>query len=395
MPKATRQQTKDHNTRLVLKTIYNQDRISRADIARATRLTKTTVSSIVADLIQEGLVEETGLGTSDGGKPPILLSVVDGARHFIGIDLANSQFRGATVNLRGDIVHRFSLPVKEADGDAALQLIYTLIDNLLAASTKPIGGIGVGTPGLMDPHNGVIRQAVNLNWRDLPLRRLIVERYGLPCHIANDCQAAALGEYTFTRNSLTANLVVVKIGRGIGSGIVLNGQLYYGDGYGAGEIGHLAVVEDGELCACGHRGCLETVASTKAIVQQARQVARNNPGSPIHRFAKNPTEIDTGVVLQALQAGDERLRAIITRAGEYLGLAIANLVVILNVQHIVIAGSLARFGAAILEPVQRTMKECSMSTLADSTEVHISSLGQDIVIKGAAALLLANELQLF
>jgi N-acetylglucosamine repressor len=395
MPKATRQQTKEHNTRLVLKTIYNQDRISRADIARATRLTKTTVSSIVADLIQDGLVTETGLGTSDGGKPPILLSLVDGARHFIGIDLANSEFRGATVNLRGDIVHSFSLPVNEADGEAALELIYTLIDRLLTASTKPVGGIGIGTPGLMDPQNGVIRQAVNLNWRNLPLRQLLVERYGLPCYIANDCQAAALGEYTFAHNSLISNLVVVKVGRGIGSGIVLNGQLYYGDGYGAGEIGHLVVVEDGEICACGSRGCLETVASTKAITRQARQVALGNPNSPIHRFASTIQEIDTGVVLQAMQAGDEDLRAIITTAGEYLGMAIANLVVVLNVQHIVIAGSLARFGEAILEPIQRTMKNCSMSTLADSTKVHISSLGQDIVIKGAAALLLANELQLF
>lgn len=395
MPKkATRQQTKEHNTRLVLKTIYNQDGISRAEIARATRLTKTTVSNIVADLILEGLVEETGYGSSDGGKPPILLSVLDEARYFIGIDLANSEFRGATVDLRGDIVNRFSLSVSKHDGDAALELVHTLIKKLLAASDKSIRGIGIGTPGLMDPKNGVIRQAVNLDWRDLPLRRLLEERYNLPCYIANDCQAAALGEYTFAHNSRTSNLVVVKVGRGIGSGIVLNGKLYYGDGFGAGEIGHLVVIEDGESCACGNRGCLETVASTQAVVKRARRIALNNPNSLLHQFATTPEAINTETVLQAFNAGDDDLRKIITEAGEYLGMAIANIVGVLNVQHIVIAGSMARFGDILLKPIVKEMRKYSMSFLADETEVAFSSLGQDIVIKGAASLLLANELHL-
>jgi len=394
MLKATRQQTKDHNTRLVLKTIYDQDGISRADIARATRLTKTTVSSIVADLIQDGLVAETGVGTSDGGKPPILLNVVNEARCFIGIDLANSEFRGAVVNLYGDIVLRNHLSVDNRDGSGALDLVFSLIEQLLEASGTPIHGIGIGTPGLMDPINGVIHQAVNLNWRNLPFRRLLEERYNLPCYIANDCQAAALGEYTFGGNSNTSNLVVVKVGRGIGSGIVLNGQLYYGDGYGAGEIGHLVVIEDGEPCACGNRGCLETVASTKMLVKHARKIASSDPKSLLHQFVSGTEEINTEIVEQAFYAGDVDLRNIIVDAGKHLGIAIANLVNVLNIQHIVIAGSMARFGEVFLEPIQHMMREYSMSSLADETEVTISSLGQDIVIKGAASLLMANELHL-
>jgi len=394
MPKATRQQTKEHNMRLVLRTIYDRGVISRADISRATRLTKTTVSSIVTDLMQEGLIEEVGFGTSDGGKPPILLSVVDEARYFIGIDLADSEFRGATVNLRGDIVHRFSLPVEDRDGDAALDLVYTLIEKLLAASDRPVQGIGIGTPGLMDPENGVIRRAVNLNWRDLPMRRLLESRYDLPCYIANDCQAAALGEYTFAHNSATSNLIVVKVGRGIGSGIVLNSQLYYGDGYGAGEIGHLVVVEDGEACACGNRGCLETVASTQALVRQARCIARANPKSLLHQFSPTPGQINTETVLQAFNAGDDELRAIVVESGTCLGIAVANFIGVLNIHRIVIAGSMARFGDVLLDAIQQMMRKYSMSILADETEVELSSLGQDIVIKGAASLLLANELKL-
>jgi len=394
LPKATQKQTKEHNTRLILKTIYERDGTSRAEIARATRLTKTTVSSIVVDLMHEELVEEIGFGKSDGGKPPILLSVVDDARCFIGIDLANSEFRGAIVNLRGEIVQRVNLSISGRDRVSALEQIYKLIDKLLAVSDKSIYGIGIGTPGMIDSHKGVIRRAVNLDWQELPLRSLLEERYNLPCYITNDCQAAALGEYTFGENSAIANLVVLKVGRGIGSGIVLNGQLYYGDGYSAGEIGHLVVIEDGETCACGNRGCLETVASTRALAKRVREIAQRNPNSKLFQFATTPAEINMDIILHALEAGDEDIKNAIAEAGYFLGVAVASLVGVLNIQHIVIAGSAARFGDTLLAPIKNTMRRHSMSILADETNVNFSSLGQDIVIKGAASLPLANELQL-
>jgi glucokinase-like ROK family protein len=394
MSKATRQRTKEHNIRLVLRTIYNQDETSRAEISRATKLTKTTVSNIVAGLIQDGLVTETGIGTSNGGKPPILIRVVDDARHFIGLDLANSEFRGATVNMRGDIIHRHKLRVSGYERETALALVYTLIDKLLAVSDKPISGIGIGAPGLIDPEHGVIRRSVNLDWQNLPLRQLIKERYSLPCYITNDCQAAALGEYTFGRNIDGSNLVVVKIGRGIGAGIVLNGQLYYGDGYSSGEIGHLVVKDHGEPCACGNRGCLETVASTQAMVKQARKRFLNNPKSKLHRFVDTEEAINTDILLKAFEANDVELHKTIQKVGEYLGIALASFVTVLNAQNIIIAGSITRFGDGLLSPIKDTMQKYSMSYLANETEVNFSSLGQDIVIKGATSLLLANELNL-
>lgn len=394
MKKATRAQTKTHNNRLILKTIYNQGQISRAEIARLTSLTRTTVSDIVADLMQDGLVAEVGYGSSLGGKPPILLSVADDSRHLIGIDLANSEFRGAVVNLRGKTQHRRGLPVSDRDGEAALALAYELIDQLMDIDHGPLLGIGIGAPGLMDPRRGVVRNAVNLDWQDLPLGDLLEERYDLPVYIANDSQVAALAEYTFGDNKKASNLIVVKVGRGIGSGIVLNGQLYYGDGFGAGEIGHVAVVDGGERCLCGHFGCLETATSSRAIIKRARDIAQGDPGSTLHRFASTPEAINTDVVLQAFEAGDEALRPVIVEAGRYLGLAVANLVGALNIHRVVIAGSLARFGKTLLEPIRQEVSQCSLATLASETRIETSRLGSDIVILGAAALLLTQELGL-
>ena len=364
------------------------------DIARLTGLTRTTVSDAVAELIKDGLVAEVGLGPSAGGKPPTLLSVVDDSRYLIGIDLANSEFRGAVINLRGEIKYRLSLPIHDRDGDAALALVYELADELVAIADSPILGIGIGTPGLMDARRGVVRDAVNLDWHNLPLGDLLEERYELPVYIANDSQVAALAECTFGDSENVSNLILIKVGRGTGGGIVLNRQLYYGDGFGAGEIGHVAVVEDGELCRCGHYGCLETVTSSRAIVKRAQAIAKKDPHSTLYRFVATPEEINTDIVLQAFEAGDEALQPVIAEAGHYLGVAVANLVGALNVQRVVIAGSVARFGQALLEPTVQEVRRRSLAALANETRIEITSLGPDIVILGAAALLLTYELGL-
>ena len=394
--KATRTQTKTHNKRLILKTIYDQGPISRASVARITHLTRPTVSSTVAELIGEGLVGEVGQGPSEGGKPPILLNVVDDSRHLIGVDLwvAGSEMRGGIIDLRGKIIHRFKLPWQKQNGKVTLDSAYQLIDGLINMSTSPLLGIGVGTPGLMDPQRGMVRTAVNLDWHNLPVRDLLEARYNLPVYVANSSQTAALGEYTFGPNQGNPNLIVIKVGWGIGVGIVVNGQLHYGDGSGAGEIGHVVVEENGDLCLCGLRGCLKTVASSTAIIERARQIAQNNPQSKLHDFAATPEDIKFDTVLKAFEAGDEQLRILIEEIGYYLGIVVANLIGILNIQRILITGNVARFGETLLASIRQEMERRALPVLAKSTQVQACSLGDDIIIQGAAALLLSNELGL-
>lgn len=394
--KVTRAQSKSHNRGLVLKTIYGETETTRADIARQTRLARATVSQAVAELIDEGLVAEIGQKAPNGsGKPATLLRVVDGSRHLIGLDLANHEFRGAVFDLRGRLVHRLSVPVPQSDGDTALRLVYDLTGALLAAATSPVLGLGVGVPGLVDARQGVILETVHLDWQGLPLQDLLQQRYGLPVHIANDCHAAALAEYTFGEHEHTGNLVVLKVGPGVSAGIVVNGRLHYGDGHGAGEIGHVRVVEDGEPCPCGHLGCLETVVSRRVLLQRARAIARSDPHSRLLQFASTPAQITTtDMVLRAFQAGDPAVAEVVGEMGRALGSAVAGLVGVLNIEHILLAGSMARFGEALIAPMQHEMRQAAHARLADRTEIRLSGLGQDIVMLGAAALVLANELGL-
>ena len=390
--KATREHTKLHNWRLVLRTIYQEGKISRADLARVTHLTKTTVSNIVSDLINENLVAEVGYGPSVGGKPPMLIAVVDDSRHLIGLDLANSEFRGCVLDLRGNILYRAKVPVPTQDGRFMLELVYELIDALMVEVKRPLLGIGIGSPGLMDARNGVVRRAINLDWLNLPLRDLLQERYDVPVYLANDSHAAALGEYSFGPDRQSNNLIVVKAGRGTSAGIVLNGRLHYGEGSGAGEIGHVRVLGNDKQCACGHVGCLETIVSSIAITDKARKIYTNNPNSSLHKFAKQIEEINTEVIVRAYQDGDEEIVAIIEEIGFYLGMAVANFVGLFNIQNIILAGSFARFGQPLVDIINKEMRLSSMDTLASETTVHLSNLGEDVVMLGAASLLLSNEL---
>jgi N-acetylglucosamine repressor len=375
LTKATHGQTRQYNERLVLRTVYDLGPISRADIARRTHLTRTTVSDVIGGLLEQGLVEESGRGPSSGGKAPILLRFVADSRHVIGLDLGEETFSGALANLRGQVSHQVELPVGGRDGADALALVYRLVDQLVEQA-------------------GVIRWAVNLDWQDLPLASLLTERYRLPAHVANDSQAAALGEYAFGDRVRTPNLVAIKVGRGVGAGIVLGGQLFQGDSHGAGEIGHIFTVDDGAACRCGRFGCLETVTSAPAIVREARALAVGTPGSLLHRASLRQGDLTLDDVRVALDADDPVACAIVLRSARFLGRAIAGLIGTLDVHRVVLHGSVTAFGATWLDAVREEATRRALPLLSSRTEIDIVTISSGVVLLGASAMLMTNELGL-
>jgi glucokinase-like ROK family protein len=394
MEKATRTHTKVHNRNLVLKTIFSNENISRAEIARITRLTRTTVSNIVSDLINEGMVCEIGVGQSQIGKNPILLSLIEDSRWLIGLDLAQNQFRGAVVNLRGKIREVVTIPINDGEGINALPLVYQILDQLINKTNQPLSGIGVGTPGLINTSEGLVVNAVNLNWNNLPLTSLLEERYHLPVYILNDCQAAAIGELTYGKDFQTDNnLVLINVHHGIGSGIIINREIFQGDGGFAGEIGHIVVVPDGGvICRCGKRGCLETVASARALTRQAKELIQQYPDS---RLPRDMQHINLDTIEEAFNAGDPLVHDLVMKSAEYLGMAISNIVGILNIQKIVLEGDMTRFGAPWVDKIREVMMRYSLDRLMENTDVKIGHLGENAIILGATAVFANNYSYLF
>jgi len=396
--KATHAQTRRHNNRLVFQTVYEQGPLSRADIVRATNLTATTVSAVIVALLDEGLVEELGAISTDRGKPPTLVSLAKDARHIVALDLSRKVLQGSILNLRGEILTTRKLEVDGCRGDTALTAVYQLLDELLALATAPLLGIGVGAPGIIDFTSSLIRRAANLDWYDLPLGALLGARYGYHVQVVNDNQAALLAEYLFGAYKHTPDLVVVRIGNGIGAGIMCNGQLLHGNGSGVGEIGHVVVTEQGERCTCGNDGCLETVASSRALIKQAQALARREAKCRLNQLVDCPEAITLQTILTAFALGDADVVALLTTLGRHLGKVLAHLVSIVGPLRILLCGSLTAFGQPLLTIIQQEVaRHCLIGRLnpPQISLVTATSELSDLVVMGAAATILANELGLF
>jgi predicted NBD/HSP70 family sugar kinase len=397
-PKATHRQTRAFNAALVLRALYDHSPISRAEVARMSGLTRTTVGEVVGELIADGLAREAGRGPSTGGKAPILIELIDGARLVVALDLGELAFRGALVDLRGTIRTTAERPVDGLDGEQALAVLHELIDELASGLGDSLLGIGVGTPGIVDAATGTIRWAVNLDWQNLPLGDLLRARYGVPVQVANDSRAAALAIQLFSARhpsgGRSANLVAIKVGRGIGAGVVLGGELFHGDGFGAGEIGHTVVDVDGAECRCGRFGCLETVASSNAIVRRATELAVERPNSMLGARLAARGELRIADVAAAVNSGDEDARRIVVSAGRYLGQVVAALIGILDVERIVLHGTVAALGEPWLDAVRDEARRRSLALLAKDVSIELAPPIGDVVLMGASAVLLTAELGL-
>src|SRR3712207_2216533 len=265
-----------HNRSMVLQHLFHSGPRSRAEIARATGLTRVTVSDLVATLLADGLVSELELRAEGKvGKPGTPVGLRTDAFQVVAVDLADDALmHGAVLDLSGNVLERRSAAVGNRQGQDALDVLVALCRELVDAATCPVLGVGVGSPGVIDA-SGSVLQAPNRGWYDLPLAAELSAVLDLPAHVANDANTAALGEFTYGGAS-GGGLLTLTVGGGVGAGIVLDGVLVQGHEHAAGELGHVTAVDerddiDGaplgrpQRCACGRMGCLETVLSVPAL----------------------------------------------------------------------------------------------------------------------------------
>ncbi|ROS50519.1 putative NBD/HSP70 family sugar kinase [Frigoribacterium sp. PhB24] len=368
----TRQQqppVRAHNRSLVLQALYRDGSMSRADLARRSGLTRPTVSALVADLIDDGIARELGVrDDARVGKPATLVGIESDAFHIVTVDLSSAErFVGAVVDLRGGVVERASVELDGAVGEAAVSLVERLVDDLGSRTTRPLLGVGVATPGIVD-HDGVVRTAVHLGWYDLGLRSRLADHVGLPVHVGNDSNAAAVGIRTFGETTGQAaagqSLMVVTIDHGVGVGLVVAGALVEGDQFSAGEIGHVTVDENGDVCACGRRGCLEEVLAAPQLRTRLRQHDEGSRGAVLHD------------------------------AGRALGLVLAPIISALNLNEVVLSGPADLVEGALLRAARETVRQRTLSAVSNGLTMRIAGSGTDLALLGAASFVLQAELGL-
>jgi predicted NBD/HSP70 family sugar kinase/biotin operon repressor len=368
---------REANQRRVIQAVRDAGAPCQADIARSTGLSRATVSNIVRELTADGLFVVEA--TSAGGRRARAVSLAPGAGLAVGLDFGHSHLRVAVGNLAREVIAEEAMPLdvgaSAADGLTAAE---HLMDRLLAAvdaTRADVLGIGLGVPGPVDAATGTLGSSTILpGWAGVHAAEEAQRRLGRPVHVDNDANLGALAEMTWGAARGHTDAAYIKIGSGVGAGIVIGGRVYHGPGGTAGELGHLTLNESGPMCRCGNRGCLETFAGGRYLAELLR---------PAHGDG-----LTTARIVELAMSGDAPCRRAVADAGRYVGAGVASLCNLLNPTRVVVGGDLGRAGALLLEPMAEAVRRSAISSAASLLSIVPGVLADRAEVLGALALVL-------
>lgn len=383
------------NLSLILRLVYNEAPLSRAQLATTTGLNKSTVSSLVEELLARQLVHETGINPARTGRPATLLEINPRAGGIIGVELGVDFVSVALADFRGNILWRKQANTDPAEAqEKTLHQTLILIKEGIAASRKiklPLIGIGLAMPGTVDLEKGVLIFAPNLDWHNVPLREIFSKPTGLSVFVENDANAAAIAEHLFGEGRKNKNFIFVFAGVGIGGGLFLNGQLYRGKNGFAGEIGHSPITAEPSQapCHCGNHGCWETYANQSSIIRrmQARLEAKRN--GPIPAI---DVPLSISGIKQAADAGNTEAIDSFSEAGFAMGQGFAGLINIFNPEKIILGGPLSLAGDYLIPAIKDAVDKHTLPEIDQQVEVSLSTFGSDASLIGAIAIVVNDIL---
>jgi N-acetylglucosamine repressor len=376
---ARRQLLRAINRATILNAIKAHGAIARTDIAAFTGLSPATVTSLTAELIEDGLIYEKTEGESRGGRRPILLALDTKNAVVTGVKLAEEHITLALTDLNADVLAQQTLPLEDPDPQLAVRQIAHGVRALLEAAGfrhNQLLGVGVGLSGIIDSEAGICHESPHNNWRDVAFAEMLANELDCIVYLDNNVNTLTLVEQLYGVGQQVRDFLVITVGRGIGLGIVTNGVLYRGGTGGAGEFGHTVVEPDGFMCHCGNRGCLETFVAEPWLIRRAHMNGVE---------VASPDEL-----IAAAQNGNVAAQQVFERAGTLLGQAIANLVNVLNPSLVIISGEGVRAGDLLFAPMRAAIERHALPPLAGSLELHIEPISDDTWARGAASLVLGR-----
>lgn len=373
-----------HNRSTVLSTILTAGPISRVKLSQTIGLSPASITNLTAELLEEELIQETRQGESSGGRRPILMEINPNGGHVVGLKLTDQVIIGALTDLSAKVLSKQTTPLQGIEPENIVDKIAEMVKDLLKEAKVPrknLRGVGLGLAGVVDAEKGVSRQHPFFGWRDVPLGNMLQKRLNTLVHIDNDVKALTMAEMLYGNGQGVSEFMTVTIGRGIGLGIVVSGQIYRGARGGGGEFGHIVVDPEGPACGCGKNGCLEAFVAEPALVREGQIAVQKGTLPPFSTLDE--------LIIQA-EEGDEVAQNVFTDAGRILGREIANLINIFSPQLILVSGEGTRIGDLIFDPMRSAIHSYAMSTLRNDTEIRVDHWGDDAWAIGAASLVLGD-----
>ena len=384
---------KQLNVSAVLKVIRDNGSLSRADVAKITGLTPASVTNITKMLIEDEYLVECKVGQSSGGRPPIMLELNPNARCVIGLSIGVGMIDVVITNLSAEIILKKSIEINEEryDYDFVFKELVKLINEVIECSKiekEKILGAGVALHGIVNARTGMSIYSPYYGWKEINIKEALENELNLGVYVDNDVRAMALGESWFGITKDISNFVTLNISNGIGAGIIINNKPYYGVDFSAGEIGHIVVEGDGDKCNCGNYGCLETVASNNNITKKAIKLIKQGTNSVLKELKADINQLTIEDISEAAKLEDELAISIIKEAARYIGIAITNLINILNPTSIVVVGEIFENTFYAIETLNEIVKNRGMKLSSENVRIIKSMLGRDAAVVGATTLVI-------
>jgi len=377
---------------IIIKRLYFDKALSCAELSEILDKSIPSVSKAVNELIEEGFVVEQGYAPSSGGRRPLMYALLPSAMYIVTVAMDQLSTRIQMVDLLNNPVADIALnELKLFANPHALSTLIDYINDYISATgiaKDKIAGIGIGMPGFIDAAEGI--NYTYLDSAGQSLTQLISAQTGIPAYIENDSSLIALAEQKFGIAKNHKDVMVINLGWGIGLGMIINGEIYRGHNGFAGEFSHIPLSEDGALCTCGKRGCLEAEASMLVVAEKAVKGIKKGHISSLKHTDKDQSKLVGNAIMEAANNGDQFAIELLSDAGYKIGKALAILIHIMNPESIVLSGRGAIVGKILLAPIQQALNKYCIPRLVSSTELLISDLGFNAELIGTAVLVMEN-----
>ncbi len=378
----------------ILKSLYHQKRMTIADLSEALFISVPTLTSSVEELLQEKWISGEEIDNKRQGRRPTIYYLNAHVKHTLVVDITTHSTKIYVLNFRNDIVSEENTELKLADDSSFLSGLLEAIEVILDRQKhagREVVAVGITMPGLVNKRTGINRTYKNLNLENKSISKRIGEKFNLQVVMLNDSKATVYGEAKFGAGQNLAHVLSINADWGIGLAVVINGQIFNGASGFAGELGHIQVYPEGELCSCGKIGCLDTVTSAPSLLRKIREGLKEGQVSILSAYRKEPEKIDLEMVIEAARNGDAFSIDNLYNIGMELGKGLSVAVHLFNPQIIIIDGELSKAGKIIVNPIEHAINKFCLPDFKENLRIEVTKLGEKAKILGMNAFI-ANKL---
>ena len=394
MPRKKNNSVRSYYKSLVKNLIRTDGPISRIALNKLTGMRPASITDVTKELLKEGIIKEIGYESSKRGRRKVLLDINRDAGRVVTLDFNSNRILGLGADLKLGICYRSRRIIPNYSGkDEIIKIMKDILHEIIESppvKIAPVLGIGIADPGIVNENTGISILTTQMKgWENVPIKDIMESEFGYPSFLESDTRCRLIAEKHLGAGKMKNDILMVELSSGIGAGMMSEGKLFRGSRGSAGELGHMMILENGPYCNCGSRGCLEAIASSRAITRKLQEAIKSGATSSLSKVSHGDiSKIDINMISQAAEDGDKLSLQIIEEAGRFIGEAIANAINLLNPEIVILTGDLLSFGDYILNPIEGMVRRQALSYNTKDVRIVLAEVGEEAAAIGMAAVVL-------